>query len=109
MKMICDNAKMCVRAKGCKHGVKHDPYGVGCEKDFCARAGIDSVQCVPVPEPSEVREIVKEHLIAEGYDGLVEPDGECACFVAGGCSLVYGELRCRHIAPRRKESNDDAG
>lgn len=41
----------------------------------------------------DVETIIKNYLVENGYDGLVDPDHECACLVAdlAPCRSTYGD------------------
>jgi hypothetical protein len=49
----------------------------------------------------DVGRIVAEYLEAHGYDGLWNPDGECACLTndIGACEQIYHECQAGWMAP----------
>lgn len=48
-----------------------------------------------------VLDIIREHLTANGYDGLYNTDGECACELSdlAPCGGITGECRPGHKIP----------
>lgn len=56
----------------------------------------------------EVREILKEWLKAQGYDGLFSEDGGCSCLLAdlAPCGDVSGECQAGYKVPCPPECGD---